>query len=216
VVAVHLAVAVGAALLWLVPAPLGGLYALVAIGAAFANVWSMFPTGITIRPKGARHPRPRLTGETAVEGIVRSETGMAAPLTGRSCVAFDIELINSRCDGASLIARDGATSGFCVETDDGRRIDIPRGHVFITGQRTWGDRTKTRRYAKSLDSTSVGHDATLFPFEDARESIVRIGDRVALHTDIVFARESRTSDPYREISNRVYVPVGTPHIQSVE
>jgi hypothetical protein len=160
-------------------------------------------------------PTPVGQSYPVVEGVVLGTPELEAPLTGRACVAFDVTLADSGQEDAQLVARDGMTSGFAIETDDGRRVEIPWGHIVVAGPRQRGAFAETRRYVEQIDPLSPPSDGMGTPYAVAFESIIGVGDRVELHTDVRLVRGSRGVAVYREIANRVYEPVSSPHVRVV-
>ena len=168
-----------------------------------------------LMPHGASRPRRQLRGRTAIRGVVCRAPMVAAPISERPCVGFEITLVNPSSADSSVVLCDGATIGFAIETEAGELVVIPPGRLVLAAPQVVGDPFRARLYLAALDPLSESSDvADVFPFEHAFESIIVPGDRVALHTGV-----RPVPDPaalptlYRRSARSFLEPVSVPHVE---
>lgn len=171
------------------------------------------PPGLT--PRGASRPRPRLSGRTAIRGVVVGGPTIDAPISERPCVGFDIELTSDAADESPIVLNDGATVGFAIETEAGEVVVVPPGRLVLAAPRMLGDPFRARLYLAALDPLSESSEAAdVFPFEHAHEAIVCVGDRVALHTAVRAVPDPKALPThYRQSARSFLEPSSTPHIE---
>jgi hypothetical protein len=171
------------------------------------------PPGLT--PRGAARSRPQLSGRTAIRGVVGEGPVIDAPISERPCLGFDITLVNVRTEGSSVVLCDGATIGFAIETEAGEVVVVPPGRLVLSAPRLAGDPFRARLYLAALDPLSESSDvADVFPFEQAFESVLRPGDRVALHTGVRAVPDpSALPTHYRESARSFLEPTSAPHVE---
>lgn len=161
------------------------------IAAAILRSRSRRAGKITLRqrflPAGASDEARRLTSGSPVTGTVVARQQLPAPITGRPCVAFALELSRVDAEGLKILLRDAATVSFEIASDGGETIRIPGGRVEILGGKP-RKVSSEQRVGRYLDSFGIaireGEVNQPFPYDRALESVLVDGARVRLHNAV--------------------------------
>ncbi len=133
-----------------------------------------------------QEPPLLLAGSSAVMGTVADGPEGVSPLSGARGVAFTINLIVDQEEGGRVLT-DAATLGFVITTTEGDDVIIPAGRIRILahGGRTEHSGEALDEYLLSIDPLRR-HDRDSDPFEheSAVETLLQVGDHVALHNII--------------------------------
>ena len=165
------------------------------------------PEGVT--PMGAL-PSRQLSSGRPVVGVVQevpeSQQGLS-PLKQKRCVAFTITLRNEQAGDSPILFRDGRTVGFQILASDGSTIEIPAGPIWVLARGDEADPFAARGYLSDVDPGQKRRNIDPFPFDTAHESIIRVGDPVAVHGSLrPVPTTHQARGLYREGADTVLVP----------
>lgn len=169
------------------------------------------------RPNGGITKPPSLGRKAGPSGVVIGQTGMLAPATGTSCVAWSLDLRNKRFLGTDLMLHDAETSGFEVKLDDGTTLRVPGGRIRIEGPKERVDRSDAPpvdEFVQTISHEDDPEDAGLdpFPFDTVDEIVVRPGDRVRVYGELEREVDPEAPGGYRA-PNAILVPKGVPALR---
>jgi hypothetical protein len=157
------------------------------------------PSGASrLSGKSPRHPMP---------AVVRAaKRTLDAPLSDRTCVAWGVELLSPRSEGAGpVFLIDGETAELELELDDGRIVRVPAGRSRIFGPTGRHPRGAAGYYLSTRpldeDPDPDAEHFPLVPADHATEMLVNVGDRVHLRAELTPA-----DGVYREVTR--YVTTG--------
>ncbi len=168
-----------------------------------------------------QEPPLLLACSSAVIGTVADGPAGASPLSGERGVAFAINLIVDKDEGGRVLT-DAATMGFVITTTEGDDIIIPAGRLRLLahGGRTEHSGETVDEYLLSIDPLRrYDRDSDPLEHESAVETLLRVGDHVALHNII-----KRSTQPppqwlgnwaagYRGIAPSFFTIEGTPCVE---
>ncbi|MDI1445004.1 hypothetical protein [Polyangium sp. 6x1] len=169
------------------------------------------------RPNGGLTKPPSLRRRAGPSGVVVGQTHMLAPATGKSCVAWALDLRNDRFLGTDLMLHDAETTGFDVKLDDGTTLRVPGGRIRIEGPRERVDRSDAPPvdgFVQTITHQDDPEDEGLdpFPFDTVDEIVVRPGDRVRIFGEVEREVDPAAPGGYRA-PNAILVPTGVPAIR---
>ncbi|MCP4447537.1 MAG: hypothetical protein GY811_19675 [Myxococcales bacterium] len=148
-----------------------------------------------------------------ISGIVQEASQVRAPLRNQLSVAFSIELRHPDALPNPLVYRDARTIGFRLVAGDGTIVEIPAGKVFIDNLGDKIDLHHARQYLTELDPAQRSQGLDPFPFDEAYEAVVAVGDNVAVLSPLkLVALPSANPGDYRETPSAVFVPEGIPRL----
>jgi hypothetical protein len=167
--------------------------------------------------KGAVAPAPHVVEEGALEGRVIGEPEMPVPIGERSrCLAYAIELAESRLLGRDVMLRDAVTGGFEIALDDGRIVRVPAGRLRLEGPTTWRKRDEVEGaigWVRKLDPKWVADEEfSPIPFDEVGEATLGPGDRVAIPNELDAVADPTRAGGYRDAAMAL-APVGVPRVR---
>jgi hypothetical protein len=161
-----------------------------------------------LRANGAKRRVPLGPATGRYGKVVAGETGLA-PLGDTACVAYNLELRARRM----VMLRDAMTLGFEIELDTHERVRIPAGPCVIDLTRA-PQRGNTGTYLEILDPLrGETDDLEPFPFENAFERTIRVGDEVEILGRLVPTPEGHGEVGYRDVPHAILVPDGVPRLR---
>lgn len=160
---------------------------------------------LTLGPVQGAPEQVRPSGVEAVAGRVLGHERAKAPLSGRSCAAYEVSFRTRRWHGGPVVLCDGWTGGFRIETDGGNQVRVPEGRVRLVWrdvQAEEHDRSDGERFLESI------HPSLMLRFDQVFE--IRLHDSDAV---VLYAETENQADPegvsYRE-GRMVETVVGVP------
>ena len=170
------------------------------------------------RPRGAATEPLPPQGGMVLSGRIEAAAAALSPLSREPCVGFAIELERTDASGSPVMLRDSASLGFSVVEDGGRTIRIQPGALVLVGPRDEvRDRGDVAAYLKALAPPPAGAgedgDHPPFPWDRAREALLRPGDRVTVRCDAEVAGGSSPEVPYREPARQALISRGIPIVE---
>lgn len=186
------------------------------IGGTFG--FASAPRGRVLVPSGGapitRPPRFALGRILPCERIL-------SPASDSDCAAWALELRHDGSWGSRTTLRVGASAGFHLELDDGERVRIPPGPLWIHGtlpQHTELEGRGLEELLHVLDPLRVRDQEPwpLFRFNILSERTLQIGDRIELLGAVDRALLPPSRDvSYREAPATVMVPRGLPELGTI-
>lgn len=179
------------------------LAAVMWLGLSIAVGWEQ-KSGTLIRwPRWRRVADPRGVelppneGEPAARGVVQAaEAELAAPLSGRRCVAWDVRLERER----RLFAHRAQSVAFTLREASGALVEIPAGAHVVERAHARAPRRAARRWLGGLFPgwPQRGRLAPV-PFDEAREATLAPGDEIEVLGTLESLPAPGAPDPgYRE------------------
>lgn len=185
-----------------------GAMGMIVLGTAFGPLAALGgaaliggPLALSIESR-ARHPRGTATYRRQVRsgsGYVGTVSGAAdtrAPLTDRPCLAYALFLRKDPNRVGDIMLVDSITTGFTIDCDDGRRVQVPPGRVRLDGEhdKTITDETPIRHFLAAIDEKLIApYEHGPVPHDRATEVLLESGDRVH-----AFGRTTEIAMSYRE------------------
>lgn len=148
-------------------------------------------------------------------GVVRGDSSIRAPLTGRACIAYIVCYKASNYYGGDVMLVDCATGSFSVHLDDGREVEIPGGRIRleVPHAQTIADLARVHQHIEEIagELRNDGSEARpAMPYDSATEGLLSDGDRIEL-----FCKLSEVTMSYRETAKR-FVPMTVPRVRVLE
>lgn len=164
-------------------------------------------------PSGANQVAQLLPARQ-ISGIVQDAPQLRAPLRNQLSVAFSVVLSHPNASQSPTVFRDARTLGFRLVAGDGTIVDIPPGKVFIDNLGDKIDLHHARKYLTELDPAQSRDGLDPFPFDEAYEAVVAVGDSVAVLSPLkLVPLPSSTPGMYRETPSSSFVPEGIPRLR---
>ncbi len=166
-----------------------------------------------VAPVGAR-PKEFLIGRQQITGTVQDTAQLRAPLRNQLSVAFSVSLSNPSATESTLVFRDARTLGFRIIAPDGTIIDIPPGKIFIDNEGDLIDLHHAREYITKIDPAQNQFGLDPFPFDQAHEAVISVGDQVVVLSALkLVVMQSTATGTYREAPDTLYIPEGIPRLR---
>jgi hypothetical protein len=142
-------------------------------------------------PIGSYSSKRRPPTSPPLLGVARGP-GRMPPFGGAPCLAYGLELHSRRHRVGPIMLRDAASAGFAIELDDGHRVRIPPGPVFVVMDGAPAERIGIADWRALLAWTRAApatETRPAVPHDDVVPRRIADGDRVAVWAELVPDRE---------------------------